>query len=532
MPQLPPQANGRPLPLPQEARQIVIVGANGAGKSRFASRMAVDLGERAFVMSALRAIYQRQEGGEEPRGAIARLVAEASAGPDAPSPHSTELERLMWLLMHDELVNLLSYKLRHAEDASVELPATKLDTVIALWQEIFPDNRILVDGGRMLFASRREPGAGSDTIPSVKLSAGEKAVMYFLCAACYAPENSTLFIDSPEMFLHPTVMQALWNRIEQLRPDCFFVYTTHDLDFASTRTRASIVWVRNFDAPTSTWDYHILPPDTTISDEIYASILGARKPVLFIEGDGRNSIDAKLYSLIFKDFTVQPLGSCNKVIEATRTFNTLNGFHKLDSYGIVDRDRRDEKEVVYLRGKRVMVPEVAEVENILMLEDVVRTVASHCGRDENKVFAKVKRSVITQFSHDLRQQALLHTRHRVKRTVEYRVDGRFSSVEMLERHMQELVHEINPRGLYDSFVREFNKYKRDYDYASVLRVYNQKSMLPASNVAGLCGLSGKDEYVGKILDILRYETPAAARITTAIRQCFNLPDQSGENNGK
>lgn len=531
MPQLPPQSNGRSLRLPPDARRIVIVGANGAGKSRFAARMAADLGDNAFVMSALRAIYQRPDEGAAPE-AIDRLVEEASVGVAAPASNSTQLERILWLLMHDEMLNLLSYKLRHSADPSEELPSTRLDTVISLWQEIFPDNRILIESGRMLFAGRNEFGKEDASISPFKLSAGEKAVMYFLCAASYAPENSTVFVDSPEMFLHPTVMQALWNRIEQMRPDCLFVYTTHDLDFASTRTSASIVWVRNFDAENSTWDYHILPPDTTISDEIYASILGARKPVLFIEGDARNSIDAKLYSLIFKDFTVQPLGSCNKVIEATRTFNTLNSFHKLDSYGIVDRDRRDQKEVEYLRGKRVMVPDVAEVENILMLEGVVRAVASHCHRDENKVFAKVKRSVINQFSHDLHQQALLHTRHRVKRTVEYRIDGRFPNVEMLENHMRDLVSEINPRGLYNSFVAQFMKYKRDYDYASILRVYNQKSMLPASNVAALCGLGGKDEYLAKILEILRYETPDAARISTAIRQCFNFPEFPGEKNIK
>ena len=220
---------------------------------------------------------------------------------------------------------------------------------------------------------------------------------------------------------------------------------------------------------------------------------------------------------------MKPLGSCNKVIEATRSFNTLSAFHKMDSYGIVDRDRRDSHEVEYLRGKRVMVPEVAEVENILMLEGVIRAVAHHCGKDENRVFGRVKRSVINQFNADMRQQALLHTRHRVKRTVEYRIDGRFNSIGMLEQHMQNLMHEINPRGLYESFLRDFSIYKANGDYQSILRVYNQKSMLPASNVAGLCGLANKEEYLDTILEILRTNAPDAARLSQAIRECFNLP---------
>ena len=33
------------------------------------------------------------------------------------------------------------------------------------------------------------------------------------------------------------------------------------------------------------------------------TLVGVRKPVLFIEGDARHSIDAKLYPLVFKDYT-------------------------------------------------------------------------------------------------------------------------------------------------------------------------------------------------------------------------------------
>ena len=62
----------------------------------------------------------------------------------------------------------------------------------------------------------------------------------------------------------------------------------------------------------------------------------------------------------------------------------------INGTGIVDRDRRSAQEVEYLRRKRVMVPDVAEIENLLMLEEVVRTVASAHRRDETKAFSKVK----------------------------------------------------------------------------------------------------------------------------------------------
>ena len=532
---LPPLTAGGALTIEDPPQRMVIVGANGAGKSRFAARMASDLADGAFTLSALTALFERDKPSASSRSVIDRLyVNAAETAMMNPGSATTLLERLIWLLLRDEMINLLDYKLHRDDDVKssgksggARLSPTHLDEVVKAWQEIFPDNKILIGGGSMLFARRPADNAeeaDDDRYSAVRLSAGEKAVIYYLAAIGYAPKNSVVFVDAPEMFLHPTIMQAVWNRVELMRPDCVFVYTTHDLAFAATRTAASVVWVRSYDARTATWDYALLPPDTPLSDELYASILGARKPVLFIEGDSRNSIDMKLYSLIFKDFTVRPLGSCNKVIEATRAFNDLAAFHQMDSYGIVDRDRRDGHEVDYLRRRRVMVPEVAEVENILMLEDVIRAVAHYSGKNEDRVFGKVRKALLGQFAGDIQRQALQHTRYRVKRLMEYRVDGRFSSIGMFEDHISQLIKEVNPRRLYDGFVREFNRMRNNGDYEAILRVYNQKSMLSSCNVAALCGLPGKDEYVGRILTILRGGGEDAERITAAVRRCFNLTD--------
>lgn len=515
---LPPRTDGsNPPAMTAESTHFVIVGANGAGKTRFASYMANEPGAHAFNIAALPALYDRADSDLTP-GSLDCQYNEAVAQGLTPTPETTRLERLMALLMHHEMLNLMAYKFELASDPEAKLNPTRLDKLIQLWREIFPDNRILIESGRMLFSR------SSDEKPysSVRLSAGERAIIYIIGATLFAPCGSALFIDSPEMLLHPSIMQSVWNRMEQLRPDCVFIYTTHDLDFASSRSDARVIWVRAYDAESHTWDYDMLPPDSGMTDDMYLTILGARKPVLFIEGDGRNSIDAKLYPLVFREYTVKSLGSCNKVIEATRTFNDLSSFHHMDSRGIVDRDRRDETEVNYLRRKKVMVPDVAEIENILMLEEVIRTVAASRGKNETRVFLHAKQAVMAQFRHDLRQQALLHTRHRVKRTMEYRIDGRFANIGMLEKHMAGLLKEVDARGLYEGFCRQFRRYVETDDYSGVLRVYNQKSMLPGSNVAGLCGLRNKDEYIGAIVDILSKENEAAQRIRTAITRCFGL----------
>lgn len=518
---LPPHSNGEQEKFISGRERIIIIGANGSGKTRFTERLVADTVPESFRLSALNAIYNTSIIDNLP-GSIDNLYNEATASsPFIRNDNQTQLERLTALMMNEEMINLLDHKLAVAENKKMDrqLPVSKLDILARAWHEAFPNNRILRQSGKLLFSNRQH----GDSYSQLRLSDGEKAVLYYLGAVQYAPANGVIFVDSPDMFLHPSVTTALWDRIESMRPDCLWVYTTHNVEFLASKGSSShVIWVRGYDAEAQTWDYAVMPPDDVLSDDIYLALIGARKPVLFIEGDGKNSIDAKLYPLIFTDYTVRSLGSCNRVIEATRTFNDLASFHHLDSHGVVDRDRRDQSEVAYLRKRKIFVPDVAEIENILMLENVIRAVAKTHGRNADKVFSSVKRAIIGQFKHDLRKQALEHTRHRVKRLMEFRADGRFNDINMLEEHVKNIVYEIKPRALYEQFCRDFNSYVANGDYRSVLRVYNQKSMVPQSNVAQMCGLKGKDAYVNDIIDILRRDTTEAAQIRQAVTECFGL----------
>lgn len=520
---LPPRSGGAPLRLPADARQLTIIGANGSGKTRFTEAMQQSLGlDRVFRISALNAVSEQPP---HPGGAdIDACYLQASQSPGFLSANDfTMFDRLMTLLLNEEVKTLMAYKVASVRGEKGALPHSKLDSVIERWQELFPENHVLREGGALLFSRAGTSGSYSQG----RLSHGEKAVLFYLGAVLYAPRKGVIFVDSPGMFLHNSLLRRVWDAVEDMRPDCRFVYTTHDVDFAASRSENCTLWIRGYDPDASTWTYDLLPANTGLSEEITMALVGERRPVLFIEGDAIHSIDAKLYPLVFREYSVKSLGSCNKVIESTRAFNDLRMFHHLESRGIVDRDRRDSAEVEYLRGKNIFVPDVAEIENILMLEDVVKMVAKSRGKNPQEVFRAVRDAVVKLFRSDLHQQAMLHTRHRVKRTMEYRIDRRFADIDALEEHMANLVNEINPRSHYEKLCRQFHGYANSSDYAAILRVYNQKSMVPRSNVSQLCGLNGsKDAYVQAVLSILKSHTPEAATVRSAIRRCFGLEDAS------
>lgn len=510
---LPARSHGQPISL--DTDKMTIVGANGAGKTRFSRALAAALGPAAFCQSALKGLYSCEEDSRE--GSIDSLYRRAVETSALVRPDIVgEFDRLLALLINETMVNLMAERYHGA----AATPVTRLDRVMERWEKIFPGNKILVEYGKLLIDSDK----GDDAYSTRRLSAGEKAVMYHLGASLMAPQGAAVFVDSPEMFLHASVVRPLWDSIESMRPDCTFIYITHDLGFAATRRDCDTIWVKACDAVGQKWDYERLAAADGLPDEVYLAILGERKPVMFIEGDGTNSFDAKLYPLIFPEFTVKPLGSCDRVIEATRSFNGLRSIHNLDAYGIVDRDRRDEGEVAYLRTRKVMVPEVAEIENLFMIEDVFKTMAARNGRRPDQAFGKLRRNLLHLFEGQLRRQALEHTRHRLKKDVAHRVDGRFDNIAGLERHISELMLTINPRGIYNKKVGEFRRYLESGDYAGVLRVFNHKSMLTECRAAELSGVRGTDSraYARAVLDVLRLGGHDAEAIRLAIRRTFKM----------
>lgn len=515
---LPARTGGNPITL--NTSRLTIIGANGAGKTRFTATLAASLGGRTYKMSALRAIYDNI--GEDPLpGSIDSQYHDAVRRSPLIRPDITgAFERQIALLINETALELFAEHL--GDDArDITAPHHRLQTLVNNWEQIFPGNKILLTRGRMLIGN----DIGADPFSTNRLSDGEKTVLYHLGAALLAPQGAVVFVDAPEMFLHPSSIRPLWDRIEAMRPDCTFVYTTHDLAFAATRIPGDIIWVKGCDSDAATWQYERIQAAEGIPEDVFLAIIGERKPVMFIEGDATHSYDARLYPLVFPEYTVKPLGSCDRVIESTRTFNTLRAFHDLDAVGIVDRDRRDFKEVEYLRSRGILVPDVAEIENIFMLEDVVKTVAAVNNREPDKAFERVKRNLLRLFNANMQQQALEHTRHRIKRGVQTRVDGKFDNIEALEDHLIDLPGLLNPRDTYNNLMRQFARYHDRGDYAAVLRVFNYKPMLIETRVAELCGLERNDRraLIEAVLAILRRrDTPAATAIRNAIRAAFTL----------
>lgn len=510
---LPPRTlSEQPLEL-ADTGQLTIVGANGAGKTRFLDYLVNNSDRPSMVLSVASAFYPT-------RGADSSSTIDIKYNERITKPLRDEtlpqIDKLMQMLLHDEFNYLLGVKTdKLLYDKPIRLEATKLDILVKLWQEIFPGNQIINRAGTILFSTE----SGDNLISTARLSSGEKAVLYYIAGVLYADEGALICIDNPSMFLHPAILNTLWNAIEGIRTDCTFVYNTADIEFVNSRTGNKCIWVKSHNVQQMTWDYSILGKES-LPEDLFVNLIGSRRPVLFIEGDSVHSIDAKLYPLVFKRFTVRSLGSCNKVIESTRSFNDLKSIHKLESMGLVDRDRRTEAEIAYLRRKNILVPNVAEIENIFLVENVVRIMSRYRKRNPDTIFGKVRRSVIKMFGTHYKAQALQHVRHRMKRALEYRGDVKVKSITELERHLRALPDIINVTQQYEMLLVHFRSIYQNGDYAEILKVFNHKPMLPESQIPGLLGYKNKEEYIAGVLNLLKGSSPLAADLRQAMLAVF------------
>ena len=79
--------------------------------------------------------------------------------------------------------------------------------------------------------------------------------------------------------LHDSIKNPLWDEIEAMRPDCTYVYLTHDIDFAASRDNSKRLWIRSYNGDARIWDYELIENNDSFPDEVYMEILGSRKTI-------------------------------------------------------------------------------------------------------------------------------------------------------------------------------------------------------------------------------------------------------------
>ncbi len=508
-----------------ELNQLVVVGANGSGKTRFGSRIeqmnlgqthrisaqkSLSLPREVSPKSKKRAEKELYYGWYQETYTDAQMLAHKNAqrwGGRFDTHLLNDFDKLMVLLHTEEYEEALNYK-----EGRREKPVTKMDIVQKIWEAVLPHRKLFKKAGIIeayLTGNEQTKYNASD------LSDGERVIFYLVGEVVCAPRHSIIIIDEPEMHIHKSLVKSLFDLIEIEREDCSFIYLTHDIDFAFSRHSALKIWTKGYSGE-NLWDYEILGNEMPIPEQLYLEVLGSRKPILFLEGDN-SSIDYELYQHVYTGFTLKPLGSCEKVIQSVKALNEQNEFHTIQSFGLIDRDARLDDEVENLISKDIWVLNVAEAENLFLSKDIVKSIGSYLGKNPDYVFDKVKENLIKYFNDQIEPQIALHYKSILRKKLISLSNLESKDINTLNDEIDADYKAIDKPNLLEKIKAKFQNVVVEKDYDAILRLFNLKNaLIPNSKLCELIGIKNKTEYIKLVLSLLKKNDPISSLLKSEI----------------
>ena len=377
------------------ASTTVIIGANGAGKSSLINELRKNSIDEMYVLPAQKLLYFvsniHNRNNIEQENYILDLK-KTNIKYDTINLYPSNIEEdfsntftnLITLLVKDVMV-VATYKFRGQNDSSLSL-WQKLEKI---WNKIKPEISFEIDPIKIIVNVEKNGSKYSIN----GLSDGERCILFYIGSVLLAPENSYIVVDEPETFLNAAVYNELWDLLISERHDCQFIFASHNMDFVQSRTNATYIWCKKFEAPYDL-DYQVLEETQEMPLSLLTEVSGTRKPILFCEGT-KNSIDYQIYSKLFSEFCfVKPVQGHKQVIEYTKAYNKLKKSHGNEAYGIIDYDWMDEARIQNYKKKNIFVLPFNEIEMFLIDEEIVNYVLSDDEEDKKQKIKKLRDTVI------------------------------------------------------------------------------------------------------------------------------------------
>lgn len=552
-----------------DKNSIVLIGANGSGKTRLSvwidknneklsiSRIsaqkslevpsftqAIDVGEAKEQLQLGNKLepWTKKAFQENTSFITPKSYTMAKKWNDAPETHELkDIDALMqYLVSEDQLLSSSFYhnSINYTNDHCNEEPPLEksiLCNVKVIWEKIISHKVLIIESGKILVQSRNISNS-NELYNGHEMSDGERAVFYFIGQVLSASKDSLIIIDEPENHLHNSIISRLWNLLEEARSDCVFLYITHNLDFALRSKRSVLIWVKDMPSKDK-WNYEFINEDDDDKfDSLQLQMLGCREKIVLVEGN-ENSYDCKIYSALFPNCKIIPVESCAKVKDLVRTFNSKSSkFFRKDAvqiYGIVDRDRMDDSEVAKLNNDKILVLNVAEIENVFLLTNVITLVANqHEIKSEEiqNIISKCQSKIIDLLNVDKTKQCNLYFKKELLIKIENEVlnkkfKGENKSSDFYKDLLEELTKGDSFGKDFDAIEHEFDEIINNNDYVQALKKYNNKGLLARSDVCDALGvtvdgykdlfirkIAGNSELIQNIVSYLFYNQPIVSEL--------------------
>ena len=463
----------------------VVVGANGSGKSTLASNIKYNFNEKIGIVIPAQKLLIIPTFDSVPN--LEKSISDYKSFDintidSKPTYNSSQYGSLPYEgygLDYKYILNTFFAEKTHTESVIhrklkennyeniEEYPPIKLDKAINIWNFLIEHREMFYDDNNNLKIRVKD---GSEEYPAYKMSDGEKNIFFLIGRVLLASDDAMIIIDEPEMYLHKAIVNKLWDRLENERKDCKFIYLTHDLEFASSR-KANKYWIKDFQFPDE-WEIELIP-ENDIPDSLLMKILGSRKKILFCEGK-KSSLDIQIYEILFPNYTIIPLEGCSNVINYTRAFNKISNKNST-AIGIVDRDFRTDAQINKFSSENIYVYSVAEIENLFLLEDFIQIFLQN--KKERIDIENLKEKVIDKLEKDKELQISNYVTSYINYVFSEEHMKNAKNKKEIDDNLHEFINKIDVNSLYNKRKEEIERIINEKDYIEAIKVYNNKGLL-------------------------------------------------------
>jgi len=490
-------------------QSIVFLGANGSGKSRLGAWIEQQNPKNVHRISAQRNLSFSEEtplrSYEMSKNYLlyGNLSEEESKYERWTNKRTTGLlndyDHLLAMLFAEQNLRneKLVKKVQNAIGQNIEknfVPSSNIEKLVKVWNKLLPHRQIEL--------SDQKINVKKDSISykGVELSDGERVIIYLIGQVLSVESNFILIIDEPEIHIHKSIINVLWDELESLRVDISFFYITHDLDFAKERFGSKKIWVKSFDGQ-NVWEYQEIDFENDENfNQIHYEIMGARKPVLFVEGE-KGSLDYKVYTKIYPKYTVIPVKSCETVIEMVSSYKKEWTLHDIAPVGIIDRDFRDDQDVQALKEKGIGVIDVKKIETLFTLPEVVNRVYEllspklHFKKTKEIVLSEVDSKIKNLFKNNV-EQIIFKTTHKKLSSILSKFP-KPSQSDKLSDKFTEYVNSIDIEDISKKIEEKLKEMEKNSDIIKMIQYIDSRNGL-VKEISALMEMK-KDRYINTVI---------------------------------
>lgn len=507
-----PRTDGQPFNVElADGETLFVLGANGTGKSSLLQRLATNARHNARRIAAHRQTWLQSNAltfAPSQKETMEKQVRTWDSTPQSRWMEQNAGQRAsitLYDLIDAENVEARSianairsgdiYKAQ--ELARKQAPIAKINELLAL--SGIPV-AISVEGGDRLMASK----GGSTLYGAAELSDGERNALLIAADVLTAKPETLLVIDEPERHLHRSIISPLLTQLFQYRRDCSFVVASHDLMLPVDNPDAKVLLVRSckFSGQNPVgWDVDLLAPDADIDDALRQDILGARRQLIFVEGED-SSLDKPLYSILFPGASVRAKRSSRDIEHSVRAIRAAESVAWLRAWGVVDNDGRDREEVAELHSQGIFALPFFSVESIYYHPDVISGVAARQstvigGDGDSRTIAAIDAAIDAVLPHLERLAA-----RGVEKALRRRIYQNLPTQAQI-REGKRIVIDLDTDAIVKQETDTLNSAASEKDWLRLITRCPVRETPALDAIARAVGLRNRHQYEAAVLQMLR-----------------------------